>query len=138
MWIQKELTLKPVSRGFHLITDQIESALPEHRQIKIGLLHIFLQHTSAALLLNENADPTVRKDLEKFISTLVPENYPYTHTAEGPEDMPAHIKSALLGQSLTLPVQSGHFALGTWQGITLAEHRSDRPIRSLLLTLQGE
>lgn len=125
-------------RGFHLITDSILRELPEIEQIETGLLHLHLQHTSASLTLNENADPSVRRDLEQFFNHAVAENTPYfTHTYEGPDDMPAHVKSSLLGCQVTLPVASGRLQLGTWQGILLGEHRDDGGSRKIIATLQG-
>lgn len=139
MWIQKEIRLKPRSRGFHLVTDEIVAQLPELRQINIGLLHVFIKHTSAALTLNENADPTVRMDFENFFNRAVPEDQPYyRHKDEGSDDMPAHLKSSLLGCSLTLPINSGRLNVGIWQGIYLCEHRNHGGGRSLVLTLHGE
>ncbi len=139
MWKQKQISLKPKSRGFHLITDEIITALPELKQYKVGLVHILLQHTSAALTLNENADPTVRSDFEEYINRLAPENAPYyRHTYEGADDMPAHLKSSLLGAELTLPITNGRFNLGTWQGIYLCEARNHGGTRHLVITLQGE
>ena len=139
MWVQKTIQLKARSRGFHLITRDIEHALPELADVSVGLLHVFIQHTSASLTINENADPTVRVDFEEVFSRLVPENQPYyKHNDEGPDDLPAHIKSSLLGPSLTIPVSDGRLALGTWQGIYLCEHRDYGGSRRLVLTLQGE
>lgn len=139
MWQQYEIRLKPRPRGFHLITAEIENALPELSHIDIGLLHIFIQHTSASLTINENADPTVRGDFERYFNHAVPENAPfYRHTYEGSDDMPAHLKSSLLGPSVTLPVRHGRLNLGTWQGIYLCEHRNSGGSRNLVLTLQGE
>lgn len=139
MWYQQTIQLRARSRGFHLITDEIERALPEMRRIKTGLLHLLLQHTSASLTLNENADPTVQADFEAFFGRLVPENEPYyRHTCEGPDDLPAHCKSSLLGVSLTLPVTDGRLNLGTWQGIYLGEHRNHGGSRHIIATLQGE
>lgn len=137
VWYQHELVLPAMSRGFHLITDRVVAALPALRELKIGLFHAFLQHTSASLTLNENADPDVRVDLESSINAIVPERFPYIHTIEGPDDMPAHVKCALLGASLTIPVRSGQLALGTWQGIYLCEHRDHGSRRRLVLTLTG-
>ncbi|GAA3972724.1 secondary thiamine-phosphate synthase enzyme YjbQ [Allohahella marinimesophila] len=138
MWIQKELSLKPRPRGFHLITDDIEQGLPELRSVATGLLHIFILHTSASLTINENADPTVRGDFERFFNRAVPQNEPwYQHTDEGPDDMPAHLKSSLLGSQLTIPVDKGRMRLGTWQGIYLGEHRDHGGSRKLVLTLNG-
>lgn len=138
MWVQKTIQLKARSRGFHLTTRDIEHALPELADVSVGLLHVFIQHTSASLTINENADPTVRVDFEEVFSRLVPENQPYyKHNDEGPDDLPAHIKSSLLGPSLTIPVSDGRLALGTWQGIYLCEHRDYGGGRRLVLTLQG-
>ena len=139
MWTQKTIQLKARARGFHLITRDIEHALPELADVSVGLLHVFIQHTSASLTINENADPTVRVDFEEVFSRLVPENQPYyKHNDEGPDDLPAHIKSSLLGPSLTIPVTDGRLALGTWQGIYLCEHRDYGGSRRLVLTLHGE
>jgi secondary thiamine-phosphate synthase enzyme len=139
MWVQREVTLRPRPRGFHLVTDEVESALPELRQLRVGLAHLFIRHTSASLTLNENASPDVRRDFERWFDEAVPEGAPYwEHTLEGPDDMPAHIKASLLGPSLTLPVSRGRFALGTWQGVYLCEHRDHGGARSLAVTLQGE
>ncbi|MCL4202646.1 MAG: secondary thiamine-phosphate synthase enzyme YjbQ [Pirellulaceae bacterium] len=137
-WIQRILTLPPQRRGFHLITSQVVQKLPELRSIKTGLLNLFLQHTSASLTVNENASPEVRVDLESSINALVPEDFPYAHSLEGPDDMPAHIKSSLFGPSLTIPVHEGRLALGVWQGIYLCEHRDRGGPRQLVLTLHGE
>ena len=139
MWVQREVRLRPRPRGFHLVTAEIASAVPELRSVRIGLAHLFIRHTSASLTLNENASPDVRQDFESYFDEAVPEDAPYwTHTTEGPDDMPAHIKSSVLGPSLSLPVADGQLALGTWQGIYLCEHR-DRPSgRRLLATLWGE
>lgn len=139
MWTQKNIQLRAHKRGFHLITSDIEHALPELASINIGLLNVFIQHTSASLTINENADPTVRTDFEAVFNRLVPENQPYyQHNDEGPDDLPAHIKTSLLGPSLTIPVKDGRLALGTWQGIYLCEHRDYGGGRKLVLTLQGE
>ena len=138
-WIQKQITLSPYVRGFHLVTDEIIRKFPEIKEIETGLLHIFILHTSASLTLNENADSTVRVDFESYFDRAVPENAPYfRHTYEGSDDMPAHLKSSLLGSSLTLPVCDGRLALGTWQGIYLCEHRDHGGSRKLMLTLHGE
>lgn len=138
-WLQKELILSPQSRGFHLITREIVAAVPEIGRYSVGLAHLFIRHTSAALALNENADPTVRADMEAYFSRLAPENAPYfTHTLEGPDDMPAHLKAVLLGSSLTIPISDGRLALGTWQGIYLCEHRDDGGRRRVVVTLSGE
>ncbi len=137
-WLQRTIKLPACQRGFHLITNEIVSAMPEISELSIGQLHIFLQHTSASLTINENADPDVRVDLESSINAIAPENFPYIHTMEGPDDMPAHVKSSLLGASLTVPVTDGRLNLGTWQGIYLAEHRDYATPRRIVLTLQGE
>ena len=138
-WFQKTVTLAPKPRGFHLITDEIERALPEIERVTTGVAHIFIQHTSASLCINENADPTVRTDLEAQFNLLAPENAPYyRHTTEGPDDMPAHVKAALIGNSLCIPVTAGRFNLGTWQGIYLCEHRNRGGARRIVVTLQGE
>ena len=137
-WIQRTVRLPPVARGFQLITRVVTEALPELRDCRVGLLHVFIQHTSASLSINENADPDVRRDLEQALNAIVPEDFPYEHTTEGPDDMPAHVKAALLGSSLTVPVSGGGLALGTWQGIYLCEHRDRGGSRSLVLTLEGD
>src|SRR6266480_2752845 len=124
MWLQRELTLQARSRGFHLITAEVIAALPELRDLSVGLLHLLLRHTSASLTLNENASPDVRRDFEAWFDRAVPERSDlWTHTLEGADDMPAHVKSSLLGATLTLPVAHGRLSLGTWQGIYLCEHR---------------
>ena len=139
MWAQHELRLDPLPRGFHLITREVEAAVPEIRELRVGLAHVFVQHTSASLTLNENASPDVRRDFESWFSEAVPEGASYwTHTLEGPDDMPAHVKASLLGPSLTLPVADGRLALGTWQGIYLCEHRDSGGSRRLTITLWGE
>lgn len=139
MWIQKEVRLKARPRGFHLVTEEILQYVPELAELEVGLLHIFIKHTSAALSVNENADPTVRQDFESFFNRLVPENQPYyRHNDEGPDDLPAHLKSSLLGPSVTLPVSQGRLKLGTWQGVYLCEHRDQAGSRSLVLTLNGQ
>ncbi len=138
-WFQKEITLSPKGRGFHLVTAEIVQQLPELRDYTVGLAHVFIQHTSASLTLNENADPTVRQDFESHFNKLVPENAPYyIHTYEGPDDMPAHLKAALLGASVTIPIKNGRLHLGTWQGIYLCEHRDRAHSRRLVVTLNGE
>ncbi|MCG8535187.1 MAG: secondary thiamine-phosphate synthase enzyme YjbQ [Pseudomonadales bacterium] len=138
MWLQKEIQLRAKSRGFHLVTDEILAQFPELREVKVGMLHVFIQHTSASLTVNENADPTVRKDFESYFNRTVKEDEPYyTHTLEGSDDLPAHIKSSLLGSSVTLPVSDGRLNVGTWQGIYLCEHRNHGGSRRLVLTLQG-
>jgi secondary thiamine-phosphate synthase enzyme len=139
MWIQREITLRPRPRGFHLVTGEVESAVPELRELHVGLAHLFIRHTSASLTLNENASPDVRDDFEAWFDTAVPEDAPYwTHTIEGPDDMPAHIKASVLGPSLSLPVRDGRFALGTWQGVYLCEHRERGGPRSVVVTVFGE
>ena len=138
MWLQKEIQLRAKSRGFHLVTDEILAQFSELREVKVGMLHVFIQHTSASLTVNENADPTVRKDFESYFNRTVKEDEPYyTHTLEGSDDLPAHIKSSLLGSSVTLPVSDGRLNVGTWQGIYLCEHRNHGGARRLVLTLQG-
>ena len=136
---QKLITLKARPRGFHLITGEILEHLPELADFHAGVAHLFLMHTSASLTINENADPSVRKDFLSFTDRLVPENEPYyTHTLEGSEDMPAHIKSSLYGNFLAIPINSGRFVLGTWQGIYLCEHRDFAGNRKIYVTLMGE
>jgi secondary thiamine-phosphate synthase enzyme len=137
-WSQHEITLRPRPRGVHLVTGEIVEALPALRDLRIGLAHIFIRHTSASLTLNENASPDVRRDFETWMNAAVAENFAWTHTLEGPDDMPAHVKASLMGASLTLPVARGRLALGTWQGIYLCEHRDRGGPRSLLVTLDGE
>lgn len=139
MVYQQEITLPAFPRGFHLITQHIEKQLSELKQIRGGILHVFIKHTSASLAINENADPTVRHDFESHFNKMVPENAPYyKHTLEGADDMPAHIKAALLGSSVSVPVSHGRLNLGTWQGIYLCEHRDHGGRRTLVLTLMGE
>jgi secondary thiamine-phosphate synthase enzyme len=139
MWLQREIELRARPRGFHLVSREVLSELPELGDVRTGLLHLFIQHTSASLTLNENASPDVRDDFESWFDAAVPEDAPYwTHTIEGPDDMPAHIKASVLGPSLSLPVSGGRLALGTWQGIYLCEHRARGGPRSLLATLWGE
>ena len=139
MWIQKTISLSPHPRGFHLITNEIVENIPEMSQIKAGLLHLFIKHTSASLTINEDADPTVRTDFESHFNHLVPENQPYyKHTFEGPDDMPAHLKTSLLGSSVSIPITKGKLALGTWQGIYLCEHRNHGGNRALVATIQGK
>ena len=137
--IQKRIRLPEFSRGFHLVTGLIEAEIPEIAGIEVGLLHLFIQHTSASLTINENADPTVRHDFESHFERAVPEDAPYyRHTAEGPDDMPAHIKASLMGSSVTIPISGGRLALGTWQGIYLCEHRDRGGRRSLVATVMGD
>jgi secondary thiamine-phosphate synthase enzyme len=138
MWIQREIRLEPRPRGFHIVTREVLDELPELRAVDVGLLHLLIRHTSASLALNENASPDVRRDLESWFDQAVPERAPYwTHTSEGPDDMPSHVKAALLGPSLTLPISRGRLALGTWQGIYLCEHRDRGGSRSLVATVWG-
>jgi secondary thiamine-phosphate synthase enzyme len=137
-WYQRQVTLPAFRRGFHLITSHVLEALPELREIEVGLLHVFIQHTSASLTINENADPDVPVDMEMAFNHLAPEDLPYVHTAEGPDDMPAHVKATLAGSSVSIPIAGGRPALGTWQGIYLCEHRNRASGRKLVLTLQGE
>jgi secondary thiamine-phosphate synthase enzyme len=138
MWTQREITLPARPRGFHLVTREVVDELPELRALRVGLLHLHILHTSASLTLNENASPDVRRDFETWANHAVPEDFAWTHTLEGADDMPAHIKASLMGPSLTLPVGGGRLALGTWQGIYLCEHRDRGGARSLLATLWGE
>ena len=139
MWVQREVTLRPRPRGFHLITRDVLEAVPELRGLQVGLLHVFIRHTSASLTLNENASPDVRDDFEAWFNHAVPESAPlWTHTIEGPDDMPAHIKASLLGPSLSLPVSGGRLAVGTWQGIYLCEHRDRGGSRRLTVTVWGK
>lgn len=138
-WIQRTVTLAPKPRGFHLVTDELLSEVPEIRDVRVGLLHVFIQHTSASLTINESASPDVRGDMERHFNEMVPENQPYyQHTLEGPDDMPAHIKASMLDTSLSIPIQEGALAFGTWQGIYLNEHRDNGGARSVLLTIYGE
>jgi|TARA_B110000263_G_scaffold136764_1_gene118653 secondary thiamine-phosphate synthase enzyme len=137
IWVQRKMMIPAQARGFHLITSLIEQETEELGQINIGLLHVFIQHTSASLTINENADPDVQVDLESSINAIAPENFPYIHTMEGPDDMPAHVKASLLGASVSVPIHNGRLLLGTWQGIYLAEHRDRASSRNLILTLQG-
>jgi secondary thiamine-phosphate synthase enzyme len=138
IWRQYTVTLPPMRRGFHLVTPRIVEAVTDLPQVKVGLLHVFIQHTSASLTINENADPDVLVDMESSINSIVPESFSYVHTIEGPDDMPAHVKSSLMGSSVSVPVRDGRLALGTWQGIYLCEHRNHAGSRKLVLTLQGE
>ena len=139
MWFQRTLTLSAKARGCHLVTREVQDGLPEMGDVQVGLLHLFIQHTSASLTISENADPDVRGDLERHLNVMVPENAPYyEHTLEGPDDMPAHIKSVLIGPSLSLPISQGRLALGTWQGIYLCEHRDHGGARRVVATIQGE
>lgn len=136
---QESLVLQQRRRGFHLITAEVLQGIPQLREIKVGMCQVFIQHTSASLTINENADPTVRKDFEMYFSKAVPENDPdYAHDDEGPDDMPAHLKAAMLGSSVMIPVRNGNFAFGTWQGIYLCEHRNYGGNRRLVITIWGE
>ncbi len=138
MWTQKTITLKAKPRGFHLITDEITRQLPELKSYRIGLLNLFIQHTSASLTINENADTTVRQDFETYFNQAVPEDQPcFRHTLEGSDDMPAHLKSSLLGNNLSIPIKDGKLNMGTWQGIYLCEHRNRGGSRQLVVTLHG-
>ena len=139
MWMQKEIRLKPKPRGFHLITEELLSELPELQDFKVGMMNIFIMHTSASLTLNENADSRVRQDFESYFNRAVPENEPYyLHRDEGSDDLPAHIKTSLLGSSLNIPIADGYPRMGVWQGIYLCEHRSQAGGRCVVVTLQGE
>lgn len=139
MWVQRNLTLSAKSRGFHLVTREVLAQLPEIASLKVGILHLFIQHTSASLTINENADPDVRVDMETYFNAIAPEKgLPLVHTIEGPDDMPAHVKSSLLGSSISVPIANGELAFGTWQGIYLCEHRNHGGRRSLVATIHGE
>ena len=139
MWIQREVRLQPRPRGFHLVTREVVDAVPELRGMRVGIASVFMQHTSASLTLNENASPDVRRDFATWFDRAVPEGAEYwTHTLEGPDDMPAHVKTSLTGSSLTIPVRDGELALGTWQGIYLCEHRDSGGPRRVLVTVFGE
>jgi secondary thiamine-phosphate synthase enzyme len=139
IWIQEEVRLEPRPRGFHLVTREVERAVPDLERVRRGIAHVFIKHTSASLTLNENASADVRRDFESWFNDAVPEDFAaWTHTTEGPDDMPAHIKASLLGPSLTLPVRDGEFAVGTWQGIYLCEHRDSGGPRKLVVTAFGE
>lgn len=138
-WQQREMTLPAMPRGYHIITDEIEAHLAEMPPVQVGLLHVFMMHTSAGLTINENADPTVRMDFEEHMNRVCPENAPYfKHTFEGPDDMPAHLKAALLDTSLVIPIKKGRLKMGTWQGVYLCEFRDRARPRTLTLTLQGQ
>ena len=139
MWIQKEISINPRQRGFHLITDEVLKHLPEVQKIEVGTMQVFIKHTSASLTINEDADPTVRDDFESHFNQMVPENAPYyQHTFEGPDDMSAHLKSSILGSSVSIPITDGKLNLGTWQGIYLCEHRNRGGSRKLVVTIQGK
>jgi secondary thiamine-phosphate synthase enzyme len=138
-WHQAEIRLKPRARGFHLVTGEIVAAVPELARYRVGVAHIYVRHTSASLTINENADPDVRADMERWLDRAVPENAPYfEHTAEGADDMPAHLKASLLGASVSVPIRDGRLALGTWQGVYLGEHRDHGGSRTVIVTLNGE
>jgi secondary thiamine-phosphate synthase enzyme len=137
-WAQRQITLPAFKRGFHLVTRQIVEGLPELEHVEAGQQHVFILHTSASLTINENADPDVLVDLEMALNRLAPEDLPYVHTVEGPDDMPAHVKATLAGSSLTIPVRDGRLVLGTWQGIYLCEYRNHAGPRKLMLTLHGQ
>ena len=137
-WFQHEIQLPACGQGIHKITDRVIAALPELDQVKMGLLNVFIQHTSASLTINENADSDVLYDLDRSLAALAPEDAPYRHIEEGPDDMPAHVKASLMGCSLTIPIRNGRLCLGTWQGICLCEHRRQGGRRRLVLTLQGD
>jgi secondary thiamine-phosphate synthase enzyme len=138
MWIQRSVHLPAARRGFHLVTHDLIDAIPELGSVKVGLVNFFIQHTSASLTINENADPDVRIDFETAMNHAVPESLPYVHTLEGPDDMPAHVKASMMGASLTIPVADGRLQLGTWQGIYLCEHRNHGGSRRVVITVQGE
>ena len=139
MWVQRRVELKAKPRGFHLVTEEISLQPPELAGLSVGLAHLYLQHTSASLSLNENVDPAVRGDMETYFNRLAPENAPYfAHVEEGPDDMPAHLKSVMLGSELTVPVRDGQLQLGTWQGIYLGEHRNRAAERAVVVTMYGE
>ncbi len=137
-WVQREIKLSARGAGFHLVTEEIVDAMPEIEQIQTGFLQAFLQHTSASLFVNENADPNVRVDFESHFKRAVPEKAPYAHTEEGADDMPAHLKSGMLGISVLIPIRQGRLALGTWQGIYLGEHRAQGGRRHVVATLMGD
>ncbi|MCK5121276.1 MAG: secondary thiamine-phosphate synthase enzyme YjbQ [Methylococcales bacterium] len=139
MWFQKKISMQARCRGFHLVTDEIVRDIPELKQIKVGLLHLFIQHTSVSLVINENADPDVRTDMEAYFNQAIPENEPYfRHVLEGSDDMPAHLKAVILGGELTIPVAGGRLQMGVWQGIYLCEHRNNAGSRGIIATLNGE
>ena len=138
MWVQRTLTLRPRRRGFHLVTREILEGIPEIGSVQTGLLQVFIQHTSASLTINENADPDVMIDMGMAFDRLAPEAWPWTHTCEGPDDMPAHVKSSLTDSSVSIPIGNGRLLIGTWQGIYLCEHRNHGGNRRLVVTLQGE
>jgi secondary thiamine-phosphate synthase enzyme len=137
-WIQRQVRLRSFARGFHLITSDIVNEIPEIDRCNTGILHVFIQHTSASITLNENADPDVRVDMETALNRIAPEDQPFIHTLEGPDDMPAHVKASLLGSSVSIPVANGRLCTGTWQGIYLCEHRNRASGRSFVITLNGD
>jgi secondary thiamine-phosphate synthase enzyme len=137
MWVQRKLRLAAAPRGFHLVTRQIVEAVPELKDLSVGMMQVFIQHTSASLTINENADPDVRVDFETAMNHAVPETLPYVHTLEGPDDMPAHVKASMMGASVTIPIGDGRLQLGTWQGIYLCEHRDHGGSRGVVITLMG-
>jgi secondary thiamine-phosphate synthase enzyme len=139
MWLQKEIRLKPRNRGFHLVTNEVLEPIPELASVNIGLLNIFIKHTSASLTINENADPTVRQDFERYFNHAVPEDEPYyQHLDEGSDDLPAHLKASILGCSLNIPISKGRLNMGIWQGVYLCEHRNHGGSRTILLTVNGD
>ncbi|TWU59860.1 hypothetical protein Poly51_01330 [Rubripirellula tenax] len=138
MWFQRTISLPAARRGYHLVTRSITDAMPEIEQLSIGSMHVFIQHTSASLTINENADPDVRVDFETAMNHAVPETLAYVHTLEGPDDMPAHVKASMMGASVTVPITDGRLSLGTWQGIYLCEHRNHGGSRRVVITVQGE
>jgi secondary thiamine-phosphate synthase enzyme len=138
MWFQKEVRLPAMRRGFHLVTDEVLSQVPELRDVSVGLMHVFILHTSASISINENADPDVPRDLELAFNEIAREDFPYRHTVEGPDDMPAHVKHAMIGTSITVPIRDGRLVLGTWQGLYLCEHRNRASSRRLVVTINGE
>lgn len=137
-WYQQDVRLPAVRRGFHIVTDRVIEAMPELARIRVGLMHVFIMHTSASISINENADPDVPLDLELAFNEIAREDFAYRHTLEGPDDMPAHVKSSLIGSSVTVPISNGQLCLGTWQGIYLCEHRNHGGSRRLVVTIQGD
>jgi secondary thiamine-phosphate synthase enzyme len=138
MWFQREVRLPSMRRGFHLVTDEVLSQVPELRDVSVGLMHVFILHTSASISINENADPDVPRDLELAFNEIAREDFAYRHTMEGPDDMPAHVKHAMIGTSITVPICDGRLVLGTWQGLYLCEHRNRAGSRRLVVTINGE
>ena len=138
MWIQQQIVLPAYARGCHLITQHVINGIPELKEVRTGLLHVFIQHTSASLTINENADPDVLRDMKMALDRIAPEDWPWVHTCEGPDDMPAHVKSAVTDTSLSIPIGDGRLRLGTWQGIYLCEHRDHGGQRRLIVTIQGD